>query len=630
MSIIRLIVSCLMALLLLAAPAAAAVLDPSVAPTRAVPAGDPCVNTAAKVLRVSGSNRYATSAAVAQAWPSGQAVAFVVNGGTYADAVSASGRAGAVNAPVLLTTRDAIPAETAQALGRLRANRLVIVGGPAAVSERVATQLRRYATSGRVERVSGRDRYATSAALASKYSAGLPKVFLASGEDFPDALAGSALAGHLEVPLLLTRAGRLDPSTAARLRKLSAREVVVLGSTTAVSTSVARQAASYTTSGRQSRLAGADRYSTAQAVAEQFPRGASPGYVASGQKFPDALVGGALAARRGVPIVLTPRDRLATGTRGALEHQRPKSISVLGGTAAVSESAKTALARFATPSGGACRPLLGGYLGPANESPDERFKASFGAYPDLASTYYQAQGRGGSRLDFDYEGARIDRGTIPVLTVTSKKGPWTMEQIGSGAADKWIDSWVKDLAKLDTEVWFTFDHEFEVKLNQGKLPKSTTVAQYIRAYNRFHTRVKAGAPKVKFLYWYGYSDTAKIDAIGRGINRPDIMALDPYVFKHRSASTTFEQMAQPKLEWLRGRSWYGGQPIVFTEFAKDLRFGDANVAAFLSNLRPRLADLGVTGAIYFARDRSGDDIRADITGSKWPQARAAYRASVLQ
>ncbi len=629
MFMFRLIVSVFTALLLLASPVAATGPQATVAPARAVPADTSCVDSGANVTRVSGSDRYATAAAVSQAWPSGQAVVFVVSGQTYADAVSASGRAGAVNAPVLLTTRDAVPLDTVLALKRLRATRLVIVGGPSAVSERAAQQLRRYAVSGQVERVAGLDRYATSAALAAKYSAGLPKVFLASGEDFPDALAGSALAGHLQVPLLLTRTNRLDASTIARLRRLSAREVVLLGSEAAVSTSVARQAASHTTSGRHSRLAGADRYGTAEAVAKQFARGAASGFVASGQTFPDALVGGALAARRGAPLVLTPRDTVAPATRRALQHQRPWTISVLGGPAAVSRPTMNALADFAT-TAAPCQPLLGGYLGGAQETPDERFKASFGAYPDLASTYYQAQGRGGSRLNFDYEQARIDRGTIPVLTVTSKKGPWTMEQIGSGAADIWIDSWVKDLAKLDTEVWFTFDHEFEVKLNHSLFPEGTTVAQYIRAYNRFQSRVTAGAPKVKFLYWYGYSDTAKIDTIGRGINRPDIVSLDPYVFRHRPGSTTFEQMAQPKLDWLRGRSWYAGQPIVFTEFAKDLRFGDDNVAAFLSNLRPRLADLGVTGAIYFARDKGGDDIRANITGTNWPAARAAYRASVLQ
>ncbi|MGI8949313.1 MAG: cell wall-binding repeat-containing protein [Ornithinimicrobium sp.] len=598
-------------------------------PTQAVtvPTADPC-NGGPAVTRVSGTDRYATSAGVSQEWPGGQAVAFVVSGQTYPDAVSASGRAADVNAPVLLTRRDSVPAQTAQALRRLRPDRIVVVGGTAAVSTNVARQLGRYA-SRPVERVSGSNRYATSAAVAGKYSPGQSKVFLASGEDFPDALAGSALAGDLEVPLLLTPRDRLDAATVALLRKLAAREVVVLGGSGVISSAVAKQAAAYSTSGRWSRLAGADRYATAEAIAKQFPRGAERSYVASGQLFPDALVGAALAGRRGAPMILTPRSGLAAGTRGALEHQRPEAISVLGGSKVVSSAVLRSLARYAAVSEN-CRPMLGGYLGSANESPDERFKANFGAYPDLASTYYQAQGRGGGRINFDYERSRISRGTIPVLTVTSRKGPWTMEQIGSGAADKWIDSWVADLAKLDAEVWFTFEHEFEVKLNQGQLAKGTTVAQYIRAYNRFQSRVKAGAPKVKFLYWYGYFDTAKIDAIGTGINRPDVVALDPYVFKHRPASTTFEQMAQPKLQWLRGRSWYAGQPIIFAEFAKDTRFGDANVARFLSNLRPRLADLRVTGAIYFARDKGPADIEADITQREWDQARAAYRRSVVQ
>lgn len=630
MSFSRLLTSACVTLLMMGSPIAASAVTPQAAPAVSIPTADSCAGSTA-VTRVAGADRYGTSAAVAEAWSAKQAVVFVVSGQTYPDALSAAGRAGYVNAPVLLTRRDSIPAPTAQALRRLRADRVVVVGGTAAVSATVARQLGRYAERP-VERVAGPDRYATSAVLAAKYSAGRPKVFLASGEDFPDALAGSALAGDLEVPLLLTRRDRLDPVTAARLRKLAPGQVVVLGSSGAVSDAVAKQAAASSTTGRWSRLAGADRYATAEVIAKQFPRRASRLYVASGQRFPDALVGAALAGRRGVPVVLTPKSAPATGTRRALEHQRPAAITVLGGSEVVSTAVFSALAAYTSVSGsGQCDALLGGYLGSAAESPDQRFKATFGAYPDLASTYYQAQGRGGSRLDFAYERSRISHGTIPVLTVTSRKGPWTMQQIASGAADRWIDTWVCDLAALDSEVWFTFDHEFEVKLNQHMLPKGTTVEQYIRAYNRFQDRVRAGAPKVKFLYWYGYSDTAKIEAIGKGIHRPDIMALDPYVFKHRDPSTTFEQMAAPKVSWLRGRSWYAGQPIVFTEFAKDTRFGDANVAAFLSNLRPRLADLGVSGAIYFARNRGGaGDIRADITIGDWPKARAAYRASVVQ
>lgn len=271
--------------------------------------------------------------------------------------------------------------------------------------------------------------------------------------------------------------------------------------------------------------------------------------------------------------------------------------------------------------------LVGGYLGAPTEHPDQRFHEFFGDWPDLASSYYQAQDRGGGVLNLAYEQVRIDRGTIPVLTVTSTDGPYTMREIGSGTADQWIDSWATDLSELDGEVWFSFDHEFEVKLNQGKFSAETSLDDYVSAYNRFQQRVRAQAPNVKFMYWYGYSDREKIDHIGAGIDRPDIIALDPYVFSHHDPTTSFEEMAEPKLDWLLDRSWYDDQPIIFAEFAKDTRHGDDNVADFLTDLRPRMDAIGVAGAIYFSRDKSGD-IEADLTTGNWPLATLALESAV--
>lgn len=576
------------------------------------------------VDRLAGPNRYGTAARVAQEWPSGQAVVFVVNGEAYPDAISAASRAGMVNAPVLLTETHRIPVETQRALRHVRAERIVVVGGTSAVSADVVNSLKAHA-SRRVERVNGSDRYATASAMAAKYDRGVSQVFLASGQNFPDALAAAALAGHRGAPLLLTRTTSLDAVTTARLRELAAGEVVVLGGQQAVSTAVARKAASLTTSRDYERLSGKNRYDTAAKIAEQFPVGASPAYVASGEVFPDALVGAALAARRGVPVILTPADHVAVEAARSLARLQPDAIDVLGGERVIHRSTAAALGEPAddVPTTGA---LLGGYLGPAMESPDQRFAAAFGDYPDLASTYYQAWGRGGGLMNFDYERSRIARGTIPVLTVTSVKGPYTMAEIGSGAADAWISYWAEQLAALDSEVWFTFDHEFEVKLNQGKWVDPPTIQEYARAFNRFQSRVKAEAPKVKFLYWYGYSDTDKIGQVGSLLDPPDLIALDPYVFDHHRPDTSFEAMVTPKLEWLRSRSWYEGQPIVLGEFAKDTGFGDQSVAAFLEDLRPRMDSLGIHGALYFSRDKRGN-IQADITRG-WPQAREAFGDSV--
>ncbi len=291
------------------------------------------------VERIARADRWEVAEQVSQAWGRGTGVVYVVNGDAYPDALSAASRAGVYDAPVLLTRRDRIPTATVTALTRLSPARIVVVGGTASVSATVAEQLRGYTTTRDVTRVGGKDRYEAAANVASYYPAGPSRVYLASGEVFPDALAGAALAGHEQLPLLLTRDDRLDAATVTQLRRLRPREVVVLGGPVTVSDAVARQAGSYSTSATFRRLGGRDRYAVMAQVAAQFPAGRTPAYVASGEKFPDALVGAALAGGlRGVPIVLTPnKSALHESTAAALTRQDPQSIFVLGGPASVSD-----------------------------------------------------------------------------------------------------------------------------------------------------------------------------------------------------------------------------------------------------------------------------------------------------
>ncbi|WP_256838329.1 cell wall-binding repeat-containing protein [Ornithinimicrobium faecis] len=617
------------ALSLLSAVALAATV--SVAPVVASPSDDSSSTQTAEtpsavtVQRLAGQNRYETATEVSGKWSGTVDRAYVVSGHNFPDALIAASRAGVFDAPVFLTKPDHLPSETVKELQRLSPTRITVIGGELSVSNGVVDQLGNYAGSEGVERIVGANRYETSAKVANRYKPGHERVFLASGETYPDALSAAAVAGTRQNPLLLTRHDALPAAVAEQLQRLSPDEIIIVGGPSAVSDAVAAEAASQANAEFR-RVAGPDRYKTSAAVAKEFSPDRTPGYVASGHDYADALVVSALAGRDRVPVVLTPSDRLAEGSIDALSHLAPDSIFVVGGPRAVSNGVIEDLEGAESPNPPPGAALLGGYLGSPNENPDERFHDNFGAWPDIASTYYQADGQGGSTINGPYEQARIDRGTIPVLTVTSANGPYSMKQIGAGQADSWIDYWADELAALDGEVWFTFDHEFEVKLNQSKWSPAPSLEDYVNAYNRFQSRVKAKAPNVQFMYWYGYSDTAKIDAIGSGINRPDIIAMDPYVFSHHDPETTFEQMAEPKLDWLKSRGWYDDQPIIFAEFAKDTVHGDVNVANFLTDLRPRMEELGLHGAIYFSRDKPGD-VMADLTKSSWPKAREALEES---
>jgi putative cell wall-binding protein/lysophospholipase L1-like esterase len=96
------------------------------------------------------------------------------------------------------------------------------------------------------------------------------------------------------------------------------------------------------------RVAGADRYETAAALARRVRPAGGPVdavYVASGESFPDALSGAAPAARDRAPILLTGRTAIPAATATELARLRPRTTVVLGGPAAVDRSLDAAVAR---------------------------------------------------------------------------------------------------------------------------------------------------------------------------------------------------------------------------------------------------------------------------------------------
>ncbi len=190
------------------------------------------------VERVGGADRYATAAALSKAtFGPGVDVAYVTTGLDFPDALSASGAGGTAGGPVLLVRPDRVPPATATELGRLGPSSIVVLGGPAVVSDAVLTTLRTYAKD--VVRVAGSDRYATSAALSARtYAPGVPVAYVATGRAFPDALSGGPLAADDDGPLLLVGPRSIPASIVAELGRLKPRRIVVLGGPAAIDASV--------------------------------------------------------------------------------------------------------------------------------------------------------------------------------------------------------------------------------------------------------------------------------------------------------------------------------------------------------------------------------------------------------
>lgn len=169
---------------------------------------------APSVVRISGANRYETSYEVATQRFTNPGTVYVATGGSFADALSAAAAAGSANVPILLVDgTDAT--RLLQVIGQLGARRAILVGGTGVVSSQIETQLRGQLSS--VERQAGANRYETSAVIARNSFPDPRYTFVASGANFPDALAAAALAADLDAPLLLSQPQCIEASVGGYL-----------------------------------------------------------------------------------------------------------------------------------------------------------------------------------------------------------------------------------------------------------------------------------------------------------------------------------------------------------------------------------------------------------------------------
>jgi VCBS repeat-containing protein len=195
--------------------------------------------TIGSVIRLAGSDRYATSAVVSKAnFAAGVPVVYIASGLGFPDALSGAPVAAIKGGPILLVPGTSIPSVIKTELTRLKPAKIVILGGTSVVSSTVATSLRTY-TAGTVSRLSGADRYATSAAISkASFAAHVPVAYIATGLDFPNALAGAPVAAIHGGPILLVTSSSIPAAIAAELIRLKPANIVVLGSSTSVSDAV--------------------------------------------------------------------------------------------------------------------------------------------------------------------------------------------------------------------------------------------------------------------------------------------------------------------------------------------------------------------------------------------------------
>ncbi len=196
---------------------------------------------AGTVKRIAGDDRFAVSRNIAaSAFPNGADGAYVATGLNFPDALSASGAGGHLGRPVILVNGGAssIDSATATTLKNLKVSTVSIAGGPNTVSPGIASSLD--ALPGvAVKRLAGDDRYETALAVNDDAYSTSDRVFLATGANFPDALAGSAYAGALGAPLLVVPQNCVPADVKASFRSFDNTKVTLLGGPVSLGSGVA-------------------------------------------------------------------------------------------------------------------------------------------------------------------------------------------------------------------------------------------------------------------------------------------------------------------------------------------------------------------------------------------------------
>ncbi len=204
-----------------------------------------------------------------------------------------------------------------------------------------------------VDRLAGSNRYATAVEISQQgFPGGSDTLYVASGTNFPDALAAGPAAAYRNSPLLLVPRTSIPAEVSAEIARLTPSTIYIVGGTSAVSSEVEAELGA--TGAVVVRLAGTDRYDTGRRIVADVYGLVNPSdstglavvYIATGRGFADALSAGPAAALMNGSVVLV--DGLAGSvpaeTLALLDQLNPLVVKIAGGTGVVSTGIQTQLA----------------------------------------------------------------------------------------------------------------------------------------------------------------------------------------------------------------------------------------------------------------------------------------------
>lgn len=281
--------------------------------------------------RIDGKDRFEVAVNTSKmGWPNGSETVILANYQAFADALSATPLAYKLDAPILLTESGRLSPVIKNEMGRLKATKVVLIGGSVSINTNVVNELKSLGISS-IERIGGKDRYDVSSQIALKVGGGGTAV-IADGQNFPDALSIAPYAAKHGYPVLLTRSEKLPDIINKTIKQLKITNTIISGGPKSVSENVKASLPA------AKRISGSDRYQVSANILQTYYPAAAKAFVATGLNFADALTGSVLAAKQNAPILLTHPTTVSKSVIDVIKSKGIKDFVILGGKVSVPDN----------------------------------------------------------------------------------------------------------------------------------------------------------------------------------------------------------------------------------------------------------------------------------------------------
>ncbi|WAW14667.1 leucine-rich repeat protein [Peptostreptococcus equinus] len=191
----------------------------------------------------------------------------------------------------------------------------------------------------KIKRISGDNRYLTSIEVSKyNYPNGSKKVVIASGKTEVDALVASTLASYLDAPILLADSN-INKDLLNEIKRLKAEDVYICGGYNVLNAGIENKLKKE--SYKVNRLAGSDRYTTAEKIYEKLIElglKSDEIILTSGEAYADALAAGTLSAKNKTPILLAKKNYVTDKTEKIINSK--KELTIIGGYKRISNEFK--------------------------------------------------------------------------------------------------------------------------------------------------------------------------------------------------------------------------------------------------------------------------------------------------